>query len=245
MDMRLARAMEIIPAIDLRAGRCVRLVQGDYRRQTVFSDDPVATACHWEQQGAPRLHVVDLDGAREGEPHDLSVVADICGAVAIPVQLGGGIRNELAARKALDIGVQRVILGTAALDRELARGLAAALGDSLVAGIDARDGLVAVRGWLEQTATKATDLARDLVALGIRCIVYTDIASDGMLRGANVPAMRAMVAAVPEAQVIASGGVTTTDDIRNLRDAGAAGAIIGMALYTARLTLKEALQEAC
>ena len=236
--------MEIIAAIDLRGGRCVRLAQGDYAKETVFSDDPVEVAQRWEAQGAPRLHVVDLDGAREGRPRSLSVVADICAAVSIPVQLGGGIRDELTASRALDVGVQRVVVGTAALDREVARRLASALGDSLVAGIDARDGMVAVRGWLEQTRTKATDLARDLVALGIRCIVYTDIASDGMLKGANVTAMRAMIEEVPEAQLIASGGVTTVDDIHKLKEAGAAGAIIGMALYSGRLTLKDALEAA-
>jgi phosphoribosylformimino-5-aminoimidazole carboxamide ribotide isomerase len=236
--------MEIIPAIDLRAGRCVRLVQGDYGKETVFSDDPVEMARHWEEQGAPRLHVVDLDGAREGQPRNLSVVADICAAVAIPVQLGGGIRDELIASRALDLGVQRVIIGTAALDRAVARRLAASLGESLVAGIDARDGMLAVRGWLEATRRKATDLARDLVALGFRWIVYTDIASDGMLKGANVPAMREMIAAVPEARVIASGGVTTVEDVRKLKEAGAAGAIIGMALYTGRLSLQDALEAA-
>jgi phosphoribosylformimino-5-aminoimidazole carboxamide ribotide isomerase len=236
--------MEIIPAIDLRAGRCVRLVQGDYGKETVFSDDPVEMARHWEEQGAPRLHVVDLDGAREGQPRNLSVVADICAAVAIPVQLGGGIRDELTASRALDLGVQRVIIGTAALDRAVARRLAASLGESLVAGIDARDGMVAVRGWIEATRRKATDMARDLVALGFRWIVYTDIASDGMLKGANVPAMREMIAAVPEARVIASGGVTTVEDVRRLKKAGAAGVIIGMALYTGRLSLQDALEAA-
>jgi len=236
--------MEIIPAIDLRAGQCVRLVQGDYGKETVFSEDPVEMARHWEEQGAPRLHVVDLDGAREGQPRNLSVVADICGAVAIPVQLGGGIRDKLTASRALDMGVQRVIIGTAALDRAVARRLAASLGESLVAGIDARDGMVAVRGWREATQTKAVHLARDLVALGFRWIVYTDIASDGTLKGANLPAMREMIKAVPDARVIASGGVTTVEDVRRLKQAGAAGAIIGMALYTGRLSLQEALEAA-
>ncbi len=236
--------MEIIPAIDLRGGKCVRLLQGDYDRETVFGEDPVAIARHWEEEGAPRLHVVDLDGAREGRPRNLSVVADICDAVGIPVELGGGIRTDSAARHALDAGVQRVILGTAALNRGVVQALAEELGDSLVASIDARDGVVAVRGWLEDTRTKAVDLARELVGLGIRLIVYTDIGSDGMLRGANVAATRELIERVPEARVIASGGVTTADDIRKLRDAGAAGAIIGMALYSGKLTLKEALEAA-
>jgi len=237
--------MEIIPAIDLRGGRCVRLVQGDYARETVFSDDPVEVARHWEEEGAPRLHVVDLDGARDGRPANLSAISEICEAVSIPVELGGGIRDELTACRALDLGVQRVIIGTAALDPRKAERLASALGESVVAGVDAKDGLVAVRGWLETTGTKATELARQLVSLGFRWLVYTDIARDGMLRGANVPAMREMVKAVPQARVIASGGVTTVDDVRKLKEAGAAGAIIGMALYSGRLTLKEALEAAC
>jgi phosphoribosylformimino-5-aminoimidazole carboxamide ribotide isomerase len=172
------------------------------------------------------------------------VVADICAAVAIPVQLGGGIRDGATASRALDLGVQRVIIGTAALEREVARRLAASLGESVVAGIDARDGLVAIRGWLEATRRKATDLARDLVAVGFRWIVFTDIKSDGTLKGANVAAMREMIRAVPEARVIASGGVTTVDDVRMLKEAGAAGAIIGMALYSGKLTLREASEAA-
>ncbi|MFB3880349.1 MAG: 1-(5-phosphoribosyl)-5-[(5-phosphoribosylamino)methylideneamino]imidazole-4-carboxamide isomerase [Armatimonadota bacterium] len=236
--------MEIIPAIDLRGGRCVRLLQGDYAKETVFSEDPGEMARHWEEEGAPRLHVVDLDGAREGKPANLAVIGEICEAVAIPVQLGGGIRDELTARRALDLGVQRVIIGTAALDPLKAEALAASLGDSVVAGIDAKGGMVAVRGWLEVTHTKATELARRLISAGFRWLVYTDIARDGMLQGANVPAMRAMIEAVPEAHVIASGGITTAEDVRKLKQAGAAGAIIGMALYSRRLTLKEALEAA-
>lgn len=237
--------MEILPAIDLREGKCVRLTQGDYGRETVFGDDPAAIAQHWESLGATRLHVVDLDGARAGEPRQLDTVASIARAVGIPVELGGGLRTEAAARRALRVGVDRVIVGTAALDREVVGRLAATLGNSLVAGIDARDGLVAVLGWLQTTKIPAVGLAKDLVALGIGHIVYTDIASDGMLRGANVPAMREMVEAVPTAQVIASGGVSSVEDIRALREAGATGAIIGMALYTGRLSLEEALQAAC
>jgi phosphoribosylformimino-5-aminoimidazole carboxamide ribotide isomerase len=237
--------MEIIPAIDLRGGRCVRLMQGRYDRETVFSDSPVEMARYWEELGAPRLHVVDLDGARAGKPKNLPVVAEICAAVGIPVELGGGIRDELTARRALDVGVQRVIIGTAALDHKKAEKLASELGESVVAGIDVRGGMVAVRGWLDKTDIKAVDLAREMVALGIRWIVYTDIASDGMLRGADVPAMRKLIAAVPKAKIIASGGVTTVKDVRNLRKAGAAGAIIGMALYSGALTLKDALEAAC
>jgi phosphoribosylformimino-5-aminoimidazole carboxamide ribotide isomerase len=236
--------MEIIPAIDLRGGKCVRLLQGDYARETVFANDAAAMARHWESLGATRLHVVDLEGAKEGRPCQLDTVATIARAVQIPIELGGGIRTEEMARQALDTGVDRVILGSAALDRVVAARLAEALGDRLIGGIDARDGKVAVRGWLETTEVRAVDLAGELAALGLRWIVYTDIGRDGMLKGANVPAMREMVQAVPGVKVIASGGVSSIEDIRALRDAGAAAAIIGMALYTGNLRLEDALRAA-
>jgi len=236
--------MEIIPAIDLRGGRCVRLVQGDYARETVFADDPVAMARRWEQQGATRLHVVDLDGAREGEPRHLDVASAIARAVAIPIQLGGGIRSPDAAQRALDSGVDRVIVGTAALDPDMAGNIIDAVGESAVAGIDARDGRVAVRGWLDTTDIAALDLARRLTAIGMRWIVFTDIASDGMLEGPNLSALRDIVEGV-DASVIASGGITTVDDIRAVKETGAAGAIIGSALYTGRITLAQALGAAC
>jgi phosphoribosylformimino-5-aminoimidazole carboxamide ribotide isomerase len=235
--------MEIIPAIDIRGGRCVRLIQGDYAREMVFGDDPAAMAKHWEEHGATRLHVVDLDGAREGEPRNLAVVERIAGAARIPVELGGGIRTEEIARRALDAGVDRVIIGTAALDRAAARRLAEALGEAMVAGIDARDGRVAVRGWLETSDIRAVDLGREMAALGVKWIVFTDIGSDGMLQGPNVPALREMVESV-DASIIASGGITTVDDVKAVRDTGAAAAIIGRALYEGRLSLEEAMAAA-
>jgi phosphoribosylformimino-5-aminoimidazole carboxamide ribotide isomerase len=237
--------MEIIPAIDLRGGHCVRLLQGDYDRETVFGDDPAAVARHWCSLGATRLHVVDLDGAKAGEPRQLDTVGAIVRAASVPVELGGGIRTQAAAQQALDVGVAQVILGTAALDRTVAADMAAALGDKLVGGIDARGGLVAVRGWLEGTEVHAVELAQELCRLGLRRIIYTDIGRDGMLQGANIAAMREMVYAVPEASVIASGGVSSIADVRALRDAGAAGAIIGMALYTGDIDLGKAIAAAC
>jgi phosphoribosylformimino-5-aminoimidazole carboxamide ribotide isomerase len=236
--------MEIIPAIDLRGGKCVRLVQGRYDRETVFSDDPVEMARRWEREGARRLHIVDLDGAREGQPRNLAVVEGIARAVEIPVQLGGGIRSEETARQALAAGVQRVIIGTAALDRASAQHMADALGEALAAGIDARDGRVAVRGWVEMSEVKAVDLAREMAGLGIRWIVFTDIGQDGMLAGPNTSALRELVKA-SRASIIASGGISSAADIRAVKEAGAAGAIIGTALYTGRLSLKEALEAAC
>jgi phosphoribosylformimino-5-aminoimidazole carboxamide ribotide isomerase len=236
--------MEILPAIDIRGGKCVRLVQGDYARETVFGDDPAAMARHWEQHGATRLHVVDLDGAKAGEPRNLDVVGRIIEAVSIPVELGGGMRSVEIARRALDLGVERVIIGTAALDPEMARGLFGALGEKAVAGIDARDGRVAVRGWLDVSDVRAVDLARELVGMGAKWVVFTDIGSDGMLRGPNLPALREMVEGVA-ASVIASGGITTAEDVIAAKGAGAAAAIIGRALYEGRVTLEEAMEAAC
>jgi phosphoribosylformimino-5-aminoimidazole carboxamide ribotide isomerase len=235
--------MEILPAIDLRGGKCVRLLQGDYDRETVFSDDPPAMARHWESLGATRLHVVDLDGAKEGAPRNLDVVRDICSAVSVPVQLGGGMRDVSIARQALGAGVDRVIVGTAALDPDAAAEFIRALGDRAVAGIDARDGFVAVRGWLDTTEIRAIALAKKLVTLGFRWVVFTDITSDGMLEGTNISALKEMVESI-EASVIAAGGITTIDDLRAARDAGAAGAIVGRALYTGKLKLEDALKAA-
>jgi len=236
--------MEVIPAIDLRNGRCVRLVQGRYDRETIFSDDPVAMASYWEEQGAPRLHIVDLDGAKEGEPRNLDLVAEMVRAVEIPVQFGGGVRNEEIARRVLALGVQRVIIGTAALDPETAKRMIQDLGESVAAGIDARHGRVSVRGWLDTTEVEAVQLARRLDALGARSIIFTDIKRDGMLTGPNLPALRALIREVT-ASVIASGGIATLEHLREVREAGAAGAIVGTALYTGRLTLKDALEAAC
>jgi phosphoribosylformimino-5-aminoimidazole carboxamide ribotide isomerase len=236
--------MEVIPAIDLRGGRCVNLVQGDYDRETVFGDDPPAMARRWESLGAPRLHIVDLDGAREGAPRNLDAVRDICEAVSIPVQLGGGIRDVATARRAFETGTDRVIVGTAALDPEAAASFVVEFGEAVAAGIDSRDGFVAVRGWLDTTEVRSTDLAKKLVALGFRWIVFTDIQSDGMLKGTNIPALREMAESV-DASVIASGGITTIDDLRAAHRAGAAGAIVGRALYTGALNLKEAIQALC
>jgi phosphoribosylformimino-5-aminoimidazole carboxamide ribotide isomerase len=233
--------MEIIPAIDIRGGKCVRLIQGDYAREIVFGDDPAAMARRWEERGATRLHVVDLDGAREGEPRNLGAVARITAAVRIPVELGGGIRTEEIARRALAAGADRVIIGTSALDPTAARGFAEALGGAMVAGIDARDGRVAVRGWLETSDVRAVDLGREMAALGVKWIVFTNIGSDGMLQGPNVAALREMVDGVG-ACIIASGGITTAEDVRAVRETGAAAAIIGRALYEGRLSLKEAME---
>lgn len=224
----------------------MRLLQGDFSKETVFADDPVDVARHWAELGAPRLHVVDLDGARTGHPTNLSVVTRIVDALDIPIQLGGGIRSLETAMGVLDMGVDRVIIGTsAALDRALAEAMFRALGESVILGLDARDGLVSIHGWQETTGDRAVDFAQEMEALGACRIIHTDIGTDGMLSGVNIAAMEAMLDAV-SIPVIASGGVTNMDDIRNLRKLeprGLEGVIAGKALYTGSLDLRQAVRE--
>lgn len=236
--------MEIIPAIDMMDGKCVRLVQGKFDQATVFSDDPAEMARRWVDEGATRLHLVDLNGSRLGAPQETSTIRRIRAAVQVPLQLGGGIRSLDTARQMLDIGIDRVIIGTsAAANDDLAAELFAELGERAVLGVDAKDGRVAVKGWEEITAEDAVAFARRMRSLGARRVIYTDISRDGMLKGVNIPAMRTMAesTAMP---VIASGGVSTIEDIRGLaalRTIGIEGAILGKALYTGALTLRDAL----
>lgn len=233
--------MDIWPAIDLRGGKCVRLRQGDYSRQTVFADDPTAMALHWVRQGAERLHLVDLDAARDGTSVNLPAIQSILGAVSAPCELGGGIRSEDLIRQFLDLGLTRLVVGTLALkDPEWFRRMCQKYPGRLVLGIDARDGRVATHGWLRTSDVTATQLARQFHGEPIAAIVYTDIATDGMMVGPNVPAMAEMVSAV-SAPVVASGGVTTVDDIARLAGAGLAGCIVGRALYEGVMTLPEAI----
>jgi phosphoribosylformimino-5-aminoimidazole carboxamide ribotide isomerase len=233
--------VELIPAIDIRSGRCVRLVQGDYARETVYDDDPVAVAQRWVEGGATRLHVVDLDGAREGGPRNRELIERIAASAPVPVQVGGGIRSADDARRYRDAGLARVILGTSAVeDRLLVRELAAALGEALVVGIDARDGIVRTRGWLESAGISALDLARELRGLGVGRFVYTDIGVDGMLQGPNLPALRQFIAAAG-CPVIASGGVTRLSDLPEIAATGAEAVIVGKALYSGDVQLAEAL----
>ena len=235
--------MEVIPAIDLLDGACVRLRQGDYGQVTRFSDDPVAMARHWQQLGAQRLHLVDLDGARRGEPSNDAVIKAIALTVEIPVQLGGGVRSVERAQDLLTCGVDRVILGTAALeDPQLVRRLAQAHPGRIAVGIDARNGLVATRGWLHQSPMEATKMAASLDGSGVAVIISTDIASDGAMGGPNLDALKAMARAstIP---VIASGGVANLTDVQVLQGLcpSLAGVIIGRALYDGRVALPAAL----
>jgi phosphoribosylformimino-5-aminoimidazole carboxamide ribotide isomerase len=238
--------MQIWPAIDLRLGHCVRLEQGDYGRQTVFGDDPAAMARHWVANGASGLHLVDLDAAKQGAdpsgriPNGPSIEA-IIRAVDVPCQVGGGVRSQATIEYLLALGAARLVVGTAAIkNADWFREMCRRYPNRLVLGIDARNGMVATDGWIETSEVRATDLARQFEDEPLAAIVYTDIARDGMLTGANVPAMQEMVRAT-QLPVIASGGVTTADDIAQLAAAGLAGCIVGRALYEGKLTLADAL----
>ncbi|MDD5708895.1 MAG: 1-(5-phosphoribosyl)-5-[(5-phosphoribosylamino)methylideneamino]imidazole-4-carboxamide isomerase [Kiritimatiellae bacterium] len=240
--------MTIFPAIDLQHGRCVRLRQGRAEEATVYGEDPVAMARHWLAQGARALHVVDLDGAFRGEPAHAGTIADIAAAVPIPVQTGGGLRTDAHVRQMLATGVKRVILGTRALadEQAVARLVREHGGDRVAVGIDARDGWVQIKGWVETTAVQAVELARHVADAGVDTIIYTDTATDGMLVGPNLKAMSRICQAV-SCHVIASGGIGGPEDIRALASLGHTnleGAIVGKALYEGRATLAELLAAA-
>lgn len=236
--------MQVWPAIDLRGGRCVRLQQGDYDRETVFGDDPAAVARYWVDQGARRLHLVDLDGAKDGLPANLPAVRAIVAATDVPCELGGGIRSEQTIRELLELGLTRLVIGTLAIrEPDWFRQMCRAFPGRLVLGIDAREGYVAIQGWTETSPCSAVEAARQFAAEPICAIVYTDIATDGMLAGPNLAAMAQMQAAVG-VPVVASGGVTTVDDVARLAAVPMAGCIIGRGLYEKTLTLPEALAAA-
>ena len=233
--------MLIYPAIDLLGGRCVRLRQGDYARETVFSDDPAAVAREWVRQGADRLHVVDLDGAKQREPVNGAVIQRIVAAAGVPVQLGGGIRSAEHLRTVFGWGVRWAVLGTKALqDPEWVKEMAHEYPGRIVLGLDARNGFVATEGWLETSSTKATDLAKLVEDAPLAAVVYTDIAKDGMMIGPNFAELLEMRAAT-KIPVVASGGVTTFDQARQLAEAGTYAAIVGRALYEGTLQMKDLL----
>jgi phosphoribosylformimino-5-aminoimidazole carboxamide ribotide isomerase len=235
--------MELIPAIDLKDGRCVRLYQGDYRRETVYSDDPVAVALHWQSLGAPRLHLVDLDGAVAGEPANLGVIADIVRRTWIPLQLGGGIRSIAVIDKLLRLGLERVVLGTVAAEQpDLVREACERFGDAVVVGIDARKGFVAVRGWQADTHFRAAQLLSNLADAGVARIIYTDIERDGTLTEPNYKAIAELMASAKMA-VTASGGISSSEHLRRLSRLGVEGAIIGKALYSGVLDYQVAARE--
>ena len=237
--------MLILPAIDLRGGRCVRLRQGRYDDETVFGDDPMAVARRFEKAGATWLHMVDLDGARSGTPKNLAKVAAVVKAVGMKVELGGGIRSVETVREVLDLGIARVVLGTRGVrDPAWLREVTAAFPGQVALGLDARGGRVAVEGWQQETRQTAAEVLAAAEDLPLAAIIYTDIAQDGMMTGPNVEAT-AGLARVSRWPVIASGGVATAEDVRRLRATGVIrGAIIGRALYEGTLTLEAAIEAA-
>jgi phosphoribosylformimino-5-aminoimidazole carboxamide ribotide isomerase len=233
--------MQVIPAVDIKSGKCVRLYQGDYKQETVFSEDPVAMASKWQAQGARRLHIVDLDGAASGEPKNIDIIEAIVKQTGLPVQLGGGIRDEATVAKLLDIGIQRVILGTTAIEQPgLVQKLCQKYNQAIIAGIDARYGFVATRGWKKNTKVTALDLAQQMATIGVLRILYTDIKRDGTLTEPNYLAIAELIDKV-KLPVIAAGGISAISHLKKLEEIGVEGAIVGKALYTGNINLKEAL----
>jgi phosphoribosylformimino-5-aminoimidazole carboxamide ribotide isomerase len=234
--------VQILPAIDLRGGRCVRLRQGDYSQETVFGDDPAAMAQRWVREGATYLHLVDLDGAKQGHPVNQASVRRIVAAAGVPCQLGGGLRTEAHIAEALDGGVARVVLGTQALrDPKWLETMCGRFPGKIVLGIDAKHGRVATDGWLHVLDQSALDVARHCARWPLAALVYTDISRDGMMEGPNLDAMAEMAAAVP-LPVIASGGVSRAEDVIRLAGLGLAGCIIGRALYEGRIDLSAVIE---
>jgi phosphoribosylformimino-5-aminoimidazole carboxamide ribotide isomerase len=233
--------MLIFPAIDLQGGRCVRLTQGDFARSQEFSDDPAAVARRWQSSGGYWLHVVDLDGARAGTPQNLEAIRAIRAAITMPIEVGGGLRTLESVAALFDLGIDRAILGTAALkDRAFLRACLARWGERIAVGLDARNGLVATDGWLETSTTSALTLAQELAAEGVARFIYTDIARDGMLSGPNLKSLAQLQQAIAQ-PIIASGGVSSLADLRTLAELHVEGAIVGRALYTGEVSLPEAI----
>ena len=236
--------MIILPAIDLKEGKCVRLEQGLMDRDTVYHDNPAEQARIWQEQGGELLHIVDLDGAFAGVPKNRDAIKAIVEAITIPSELGGGIRHLQTIEAYLELGIDRVILGTVAKENpQLVEEACKKYPGRIVVGIDARDGLVAVRGWADVTAKKATEMAREMAGFGVEAIIYTDIARDGMMQGPNIEATRKLAESI-DIPVIASGGLSSLDDIRRLmaiESAGVTGVITGKAIYSGAIDLREAV----
>ena len=235
--------MEVIPAIDLRDGKCVRLFQGDYAKETVYAADPLEVAKRWVDAGTSRLHVVDLDGAKAGAPANLEVAGKIAASSGVPVQLGGGIRSFEIAVNALSAGISRVMIGTAAIESpDFVSRLCRERGpESVVVTVDARDGWVATDGWTSDTRVAATDLVDQMKSAGVENFLYTDISRDGTLTGPNYAAVAEMVDRV-EGELIAAGGISSIDHLLRLAEIGASGAVVGTALYTGGIDLVAAIE---
>lgn len=235
--------MQLYPAIDMKNGQCVRLRQGAFKDITIYSDAPEKVAAHWQEKGASFLHLVDLDGALAGYSVNEEVIRRIADTVSIPIEIGGGIRSKEAVERMLDLGVRRVIIGTKAAEHpEFLRDMVRTFGEeAIVAGVDAKDGMVAVEGWEKVSSLTASDLCLTMKEYGVRHIVYTDISRDGMLSGPNVEATRKLTEETG-LDIIASGGVSCMEDLKCLHEAGIRGVIIGKALYENRIDLAEAVR---
>lgn len=234
--------MEIIPAIDLRNGKCVRLFQGDYEKETIFSDDPISVALRWQSEGARRLHIVDLDGAAKGEPGNLDAIEDIVAAIDIPVQAGGGIRSIETIEQLFAAGVERAIMGTVAVEKpDLVKEACQRFSDRIIISIDARDRWAATRGWLQKSDVTAGELASKMIELGVMRFIYTDISRDGTLTSPNFEAIAEFLPQV-SAPVIAAGGISSVYHLTRLAELGVEGAIVGKAIYTGDVKLSEAFK---
>ncbi len=235
--------MEIIPAVDIRGGRCVRLYQGDHMQETVFNEDPVTAASTWQSQGARWLHIVDLDGAVAGEPRNMEVVEEMIKASGLSIELGGGIRQESMAARLLGQGISRLVLGTAAIDdRELVKKLCQRFGEAIVVSLDARDGKIAIHGWQKNTVSEVLHLSREMVAAGVKRFIYTDIKRDGTLAEPNFDMTKRLIAQT-NVPVIVAGGISRLEHLQKIMELGAEGAIIGRALYTGDINLGEAIAQ--
>lgn len=235
--------MEIIPAIDIRDGKCVRLYQGDYGQQTIFDENPVAVALRWKSMGARWLHIVDLDGAATGRPGNIPAVEEIVKESGLLVELGGGIRREKMAEELLGKGVNRIILGTIAIEKvELVEKLCQRFGEGIIVGLDARNGWVAIHGWRKETVVDVLQLGKQIAKIGVRRFIYTDIEKDGTLTEPNFDAIEKLIDEV-QVPVIAAGGISRLEHLQKLKEIGAEGAIIGQALYTGDIDLQKAIND--
>jgi phosphoribosylformimino-5-aminoimidazole carboxamide ribotide isomerase len=234
--------MEIIPAIDLRNGKCVRLYQGDYGQETIFSEDPVSVALRWQSEGARRLHIVDLDGAARGEPANLETIEDIVAAIDIPVEVGGGIRSIETIEQLFATGVERVIMGTVAVEKpDLVKEACQRFSDRIIISIDAKDRIVATRGWIQKSTVTASELASRMIELGVMRFIYTDISRDGTLTSPNFEAITELLSQV-NVPVIAAGGISSVHHLTRLAELGVEGTIVGKAIYTGDVKLSEAFK---
>jgi len=234
--------MKIYPAIDISKGKCVRLLQGVRKNETIFGDDPLEMAYKWKSLGAKRLHIVDLDGAFDGESMNAAIISTIIKNVGIPVQIGGGLRSLDKVKSLLDIGVNKAILGTAAIeDPSFVAKAVLEFGDKIVIGIDAKNGKVAIKGWTEESEVLAFDLALKMKEIGVKTVIYTDIAKDGMLSGPNFE-MTAQIAQIKDIKVIASGGISAIDDVLQLKELNIYGVIVGKALYNGNIDLEKLMK---